>query len=245
MDNRFYNQRYALQDEYGRGTYNLAGLIKQTVVRKKLNSFEKIQLLDVGCGAGLFCEAFIHQAGCADRIGRIAGIDLVEASDRVSLPGFEFYPCNLNDDKLPFDGEAFNVIFCNHVVEHVFNTEHLFRELHRVAAAGSLVVVSTPNLGWWVNRMLLLFGLQPVGTEVGTESIAYGSGPLSSRLRSFFPAGHIRLFTARALRDLALASGFTVMGWWNQNLSWQKFLPACLTRSMGILLTKQSTGANA
>jgi hypothetical protein len=100
------------------------------------------------------------------------------------------------------------------------------------------VVVSTPNLAWWINRVLLLLGMQPIGTEVGTESISYGSGVLSSRLSSFVPAGHIRPFTARALKDLAEASGFDVLGWWNQDSSWQGGLPAKIARSMGIVLSK-------
>jgi hypothetical protein len=84
-------------------------------------------------------------------------------------------------------------------------------------------VISTPNLASWRNRLVLLLGWQPFGTEVST-SLRVGnprasSGPL---------AGHIRVFTPRALQELVRAYGLAVV----QSKGWSSGLPSSRTARM-------------
>jgi SAM-dependent methyltransferase len=47
---------------------------------------------------------------------------------------------------MPFADDTFDLVICNHVIEHVPAWEMLARELHRVVRPGGLVYLATPNL---------------------------------------------------------------------------------------------------
>jgi len=61
-------------------------------------------------------------------------------------------------------------------------------------------------LSAWVNRLFLLFSIQPLSCEVGANSIDYGLWlPYFKKQVNDLAvgaAGHIRRFTPRSLRDL-------------------------------------------
>jgi hypothetical protein len=61
-------------------------------------------------------------------------------------------------------------------------------------------LLSTPNLAAWYNRGLLAFGIQPVFSEVSLRGVFGRPGRVV--------AGHLRLFTRRALTEFLTASGF-------------------------------------
>ena len=60
-----------------------------------------------------------------------------------------------------------------------------------------------------MNRVAFLFGGQPLGSEVGVDSVSYGFWPgfLKHKLDKFEASGHIRDFTPRSLKDLTAACG--------------------------------------
>jgi SAM-dependent methyltransferase len=47
---------------------------------------------------------------------------------------------------MPFPDDTFDLVICNHVIEHVPAWESLAQELHRVARPGGLVYIATPNI---------------------------------------------------------------------------------------------------
>jgi SAM-dependent methyltransferase len=47
---------------------------------------------------------------------------------------------------MPFADDTFDLVICNHVIEHVPAWKTLARELHRVVRPGGLVYVATPNI---------------------------------------------------------------------------------------------------
>jgi SAM-dependent methyltransferase len=47
---------------------------------------------------------------------------------------------------MPFPDDTFDLVICNHVIEHVSAWETLAQELHRVVRPGGLVYVATPNI---------------------------------------------------------------------------------------------------
>jgi 2-polyprenyl-3-methyl-5-hydroxy-6-metoxy-1,4-benzoquinol methylase len=76
-------------------------------------------------------------------------------------------------------------------------------ELRRILKPGGHLMLSTPNLAAWYNRVLLALGVQPVFSEVSLRGI---HGRPGSQV-----VGHLRLFTARALREFLSAAGFEVV----------------------------------
>src|SRR5690606_31284682 len=78
--------------------------------------------------------------------------------------------------------------------------------LLRVTKPGGRLILSTPNLAAWINRIAILAGTQPFFTEVGVRPSNQGSF-----LRKIStPAGHIRNFTQSSLKDLLQRCGWTV-----------------------------------
>lgn len=48
----------------------------------------------------------------------------------------------------PFDNDAFDVIFSNHVIEHIEDLADAFRELHRIGGASCVYAFSVPTHVW-------------------------------------------------------------------------------------------------
>jgi SAM-dependent methyltransferase len=246
----FYSELHAAEATYGGGTYHMPSLLRTAALRRWVGRVGQrpLRLADVGCGKGLFMRAFTSALRGRWNLtpGRVAGVDLVrspgdvfgEISDK-----FEFFQVNLDEQPLPFPDRSFDFLCCNHVLEHVFHTEKLVREFRRVLADDGLCIISVPNLAAWVNRVGLLFAGQPLGTELGTETITYGFWPgfLKPRLEAFRPSGHIRDFTPRGLRDLTTRCGFQTVGWWAQSHGLVARLSTWAGRNLGILL--QPAGA--
>ena len=222
---QFYPKLHAKDQTYSAGEYHMESLLSLRIIGDwaKVYRDRPLQMLDVGCGKGLFLRDFA--AGLRQRCGvrniRAAGVDLVRSpGDRFKEidEDFRFVQQNLDGQPLPFTDGNFDFLSCNQVLEHIFETEKLVRELRRVLRPEGLCIISVPNTAAWVNRLLFLFASQPLGSELGTEKVTYGFWPafLQSRLGRFQPSGHIRDFTPRGLRDLTAACGFDTIGWWKQ-----------------------------
>ena len=241
----FYQRIHNQRADYSGAVYNIDQLVTGPAFRQWLGrqNRKSISLLDIGCGKGFFFKDLVIKLESLNfPVTRIVGIDLVQSPGNIfsQFPGrFEFVEANIDGHPLPFPAATFNFVACNHILEHVFETELLLREVRRILAPSGLAVVSVPNIAAWINRLLFLAGSQPLGSEVGTEAVTYGFWPALAqrRLAQFKPAGHIRDFTPRALRDLCHSCGFDVAGWWNQ--SGTPFFPLTrwAGRMMGLLLT--------
>ena len=86
------------------------------------------------------------------------------------------------------------------VIEHLVDPDSVLEEVRRVLRPGGTLLLSTPNLAAWYNRGLLALGVQPVFTEVSLRGVF---GRPGSQV-----AGHLRVFTRRALVGLLAARGF-------------------------------------
>ncbi|MZG14818.1 methyltransferase domain-containing protein [Streptomyces sp. SID5914] len=157
-------------------------------------------VLDVGCGDGSAAAVAARElAG-----HRIVGVDwsqdaLRRAAQRVPA----VVRGELTGDGLPFAAGGADAVLFSEVVEHLVDPDGALDELRRVLKPGGHLMLSTPNLAAWYNRALLLAGVQPVFSEVSLRRIHGRPG------REV--VGHLRLFTARALREFVTASGFEVV----------------------------------
>jgi SAM-dependent methyltransferase len=101
---------------------------------------------------------------------------------------------------LPLAPASVDVVIMSELIEHLVDTDAALAEAWRVLARDGTLLLSTPNLAAWYNRVLLAVGVQPLFTEVSLHGI-YGR-PGSEVV------GHLRIFTRRALAGLLEASGF-------------------------------------
>jgi SAM-dependent methyltransferase len=157
-------------------------------------------LLDLGTHRGAFTQRVAGRLGS----DRVVGIELIERHAAVARErGVEVTVGDL-DEGLPFDSESFDVVHANQVVEHVRRTDVFLREIRRVLKPEGLACISTNNLSSWHNVVSLGLGMQPMPMHVSDEIIV--GNPLNPEHRwGHRDAGrtHLRLFTARALSELA------------------------------------------
>ncbi|MGW7411984.1 class I SAM-dependent methyltransferase [Streptomyces sp. NPDC054863] len=163
-------------------------------------------VLDIGCGDGTAAvTAAPLLAG-----HRIVGVDWSQDALRRASARFAAVPRDisavrgeLTDGGLPFADRAADAVLFSEVIEHLVDPDSALDEIRRVLAPGGHLMLSTPNLAAWYNRALLLAGVQPVFSEVSLRGIHGRPG------REV--VGHLRLYTARALREFLTASGFEVV----------------------------------
>ncbi|WP_343230803.1 class I SAM-dependent methyltransferase [Yinghuangia seranimata] len=174
-----------------------------------------LTVLDLGCGDGYATERIqalvdgaVHAYPCTvwppagPGRHRVVGVDWSEtALARARARGLETVRAALDTGTpLPFaDGEA-DVVVMSEVVEHLVDPDAALAEAYRVLRPGGHLFLSTPNLAAWFNRMLLLAGVQPAFSEVALSGV-YGRPGREV-------AGHLRLFTRRALVEFLTARGF-------------------------------------
>lgn len=158
------------------------------------------ELLDLGTHRGDFTLRVAKRLG-ADRV---AGVELIERHAAVARQrGLDVTVGDL-DEGVPFASESFDVVHANQVLEHVRRTDVFMREVRRVLRPSGLACISTNNLSSWHNVLSLGLGMQPMPMHVSDEIIV--GNPLNPEHRwGHRDAGrtHLRLFTARALGELA------------------------------------------
>lgn len=160
-------------------------------------------LLDIGCYDGE--KTIVYKS--AIKADTVWGVEF--SADRLAeavARGVRPVNADLNVD-LPLDLEpaSFDAIICSEVIEHVFSPDELLDEIARLLKPGGYVLLTTPNLASWKNRIVLMLGWQPFATEVSTRR-RYGN-PFAP---AGHPAGHIRLFTLPALCEMAQMAGLRV-----------------------------------
>jgi len=171
------------------------------LITNKIASGRRNRILDIGCADGSLvikfkkhCETF--------------GVDISQNAVKMAKEaGINAYEVDVSSQKLPFQDEYFDIIYMGDVIEHLTNPDHAIKEVTRVLKWNGFLVLSTPNLAHWLSRLLLLLGMQPLFSEVSTAK-TFGRGPRSYH---FLPAGHLRLFTYKALKEFLTYYRFNVV----------------------------------
>jgi SAM-dependent methyltransferase len=154
-------------------------------------------VLDVGCGDGAATSiAAQRNAG-----HRLVGFDWsADALRQAGRLGLTLVQAGIEPPGLPVAAGTADVVIMSELIEHLIDTDSALDEARRVLKPGGSLLLSTPNLAAWYNRGLLALGVQPVFSEVSLRDV-YGRPGRQV-------AGHLHMFTRRALVQLLAARGF-------------------------------------
>jgi methionine biosynthesis protein MetW len=170
------------------------------ILRDRPNS-----VLDIGCGRGTLIAALREKApeiSCT-------GLEVSEAlCEMAKAAGIDASVYDLAEP-LPFAEGRFDAVILGEVIEHLFDPDAALDDIHRILRPGGRLIVTTPNLACWLNRVLLLAGIQPLFTETSTRK-KYGRVFKLLGQGSTLMHGHIRVMTTAALLELLRDRGYSV-----------------------------------
>ena len=152
-------------------------------------------VLDLGCGDGTAAGlAAQHNPG-----HHMIGLDWLAGSLRQARrPGLTVVQAGI--DSVPVASGSADVVIMSELIEHLVDTDAALEEVRRVLKPGGSLLLSTPNLAAWYNRGLVALGVQPIFSEVSLRGVYGRPGQVV--------AGHLHLFTRRALVQFLAARGF-------------------------------------
>lgn len=100
------------------------------------------RILDVGCGNGL-SAMLLSQLG-----HRVVGTDIsplfLEGTQKWENDCLEYRVCDVLE--LPFEGESFDLVCSNELIEHLPDVETALLEMIRVTRSGGRIIIAGPNL---------------------------------------------------------------------------------------------------
>ncbi|OFZ16563.1 MAG: hypothetical protein A2X86_12265 [Bdellovibrionales bacterium GWA2_49_15] len=177
--------------------------MKESRLLKSARMIEKLpkgKFLDIGCANG---DWALHWKS---RGHEVFGIDIdsnsVARSTERGVPAKE---CDLNSSALPFADNYFDCIYAGEVIEHLVDTDRFLQEIERCLKPGGHLLITTPNLVSFENRVRILFGIYPIWVNYNLTG-----------------SGHIRAYTPSILKKQLQACGLTVK---KHTGNWVPFLP--------------------
>ena len=161
-------------------------------------------LLDIGCREGSFSALFLSHGW------KVYGVDIIESHlDEALKRGLIIKAYDISKG-LPFDDNFFDCIFAGEIVEHLIDTDFFIQEMFRVTKKNGCVIITTPNLISFENRLRMLFGRYPIWVDYRLE----GSW------------GHVRAYTPKVLKKQLTEHGFIIE---KHVGNWVPFIPQRFT----------------
>jgi ubiquinone/menaquinone biosynthesis C-methylase UbiE len=157
-------------------------------------------IVDIGCGDGLATSL----AADLNPGHQFVGIDWsADALRQARARGLALVRAGVEGADLPLASASADAVIMSEVIEHLVDPDSALDEAFRILKPGGSLLLSTPNLAAWYNRGLLAFGVQPMFSEVSLRGVFGRPGRQV--------AGHLRMFTRRALTGLLVSRGFDLI----------------------------------
>jgi SAM-dependent methyltransferase len=138
------------------------------------------KLLDVGCGAGYLLQT------ASGRGFDVSGCDVSAwAGKHGSELGFKVRVGLLED--LAYPAATFDVVVCNHTLEHVSSPVSFLQEIKRILVPDGILVIGVPNFDSLMSKIM------------------------RDRWGSLLPEQHLWHFTPKTLRQMIEHSGFSTL----------------------------------
>lgn len=123
---------------------------------------EGARVLDLGCAKGSLLHYLQSTKGVSGVGMEIANECVVSCVSK----GVTVIQQNLEEGLALFDDKQFDVVVLSQTLQAMLNTEHILKEMARVADKG---VVSFPNFGNWMHWWSILHGRMPVTGQMPYE----------------------------------------------------------------------------
>jgi SAM-dependent methyltransferase len=133
-------------------------------------------------------------------------VDLFLPPEKVDFPTYIYG--NVYDLPEILHGKKYDLILLKEVIEHLYDPDRAIISIKEVMKIDGTIIITTPNLSSLINRLLLFFGFLPMSYEVSTKKTFGKPGRFNMREGA---AGHIRLFTFRAIKEFLEYYGFSVV----------------------------------
>lgn len=109
------------------------------------------------------------------------------------------------------DLAEFDLVFLGEVLEHLVYPQEFLTEAVRLLRPGGLLLISTPNLATWHNRLLMLLGYSPSNYSM-IPGRHLGLPKPVARIAGTGYGDHVRVFTYKAIRDLFSEQPWELVG---------------------------------
>ena len=114
-----------VDDSFNGAVDNIAKTIQKYLERGS-------KILDLGCGSGM-------HASCFTSLGYdVTGLDNIE---KIHFDDFKYVNCDISKNKIPFNNDTFDVIFCKSVIEHILYPEEFLNNCMDVLKPGGKILV--------------------------------------------------------------------------------------------------------
>jgi len=151
---------------------------------KNLRGYLPNNIIDVGCGDG---SRTIRIARYFDiDMNRVYGIDNEVNRIKACQNSFIANKIDLEYQNIPYSDDTFDLVICNQVLEHLKNIKRVIDELIRITNREGYLLIGVPNLAHLINRIFLLFGVQPMCIDID-----------SSHIRGFTHRSLLKMFKSR------------------------------------------------
>ena len=168
------------------------------------------RLLEISCGMGGTLVA-LAQAG-ADAVATEFNRDYCAIAQRRG-ERYHLYPPIFNavGEAIPFADDAFDLVICWDIVEHVQNPAQMLRELRRIVQPGGRVLLTIINRWAWRDPHYHIRGLNLLPRLWADRLVAHrAQSKQSMGLQDRQKLSEMHYFTMRQFRVLARSHGFNV-----------------------------------
>jgi glycosyltransferase involved in cell wall biosynthesis len=183
------------------------------VVIDILNKKDNQNILDVGCGDGLFAEHI------SERNNKV-GVDFIPPSENTNKNFNRYYQYDLNKG-LPEDIKAekpFDYILFLDILEHLLDFETILKNSKEHLRSDGRIIVSLPNFVNIYVRLNILLGRLPLADK------------------GILDKTHLHLFTYGIIAKLLNKNGFVITGKKVTPIPIIEVLPAFLKKNLGYVM---------
>jgi 2-polyprenyl-3-methyl-5-hydroxy-6-metoxy-1,4-benzoquinol methylase len=116
-------------------------------------------VFDIGCGSGVLGRKI--KAWKSEVV--LHGCDISETALKRARACFEkAWKTDLDCEDIPAESGRYDVVVCSEVFEHIYDVNHLLREVNRLLKPVGVGLLTVPNVCYWRYRLDILVGKLPI-----------------------------------------------------------------------------------